>query len=168
VDWITDTIAIGNFVEAQDAAILAQFNSVLSLVPTLRDLQARKKSALQERWEALEETDEDRFAANLETLLAALAMKQLAVFELIDGPGNDLRLVRHAVDTLEEMARQSPPVLVHCHAGKGRSPLVVAGYLMKARKFTPTEALGYIGARRDIYVQDALTSLLEHLQEESD
>jgi len=42
VDWITDSVAIGNYLEASDAALLKQhgFRSVLSLDGTLTEQQA--------------------------------------------------------------------------------------------------------------------------------
>src|SRR5262245_20638565 len=164
MDWITDRIAIGNYVEAQDATVLRPFTSVLSLIPTLKHVREGNKLAIELLSEILELPDQESFDKHLNALLGELERKRLAIIELIDGPGNDVRLFHEAVATLEELVRESPPVFVHCHAGKGRSPLVVAGYLMKTRGFTATKALDFIGAKRDIYVQDALAALLESLE----
>lgn len=51
---------------------------------------------------------------------------------LIDGPGNRTGAFRIAVETLANLATMGP-VLIHCHAGKSRSPSVLAAYLVMYR-----------------------------------
>jgi len=100
VDWITDQVAIGNYLEAQDPALLRQhrFRSVMSLDGTLAA------------------DDADR-----------LGVGAVVALRLIDGAGNDLRVVRRAVESLGELVRSHATVLVHCHAGRSRSVVIVAG-----------------------------------------
>jgi protein-tyrosine phosphatase len=137
LDWITDEVAIGNYLEAQDAALLTQhaFRSVVSLDGTLSDTHA-----------------------------AEFGLAEVASYRLIDGPGNDLRVFRLAVDDLRRLARLHPSVLVQCHAGRSRSAVVVAGYLMHVRNVEPADAIAAVAARRAINVTPALVDLLYKLE----
>ena len=85
------------------------------------------------------------------------------VFNLIDGLGNDMRTFTRAVDTLIQFVESHPPVLVHCHAGRSRSPIVVAGYLIVKEKMEPEDALAFIGTKREINVTPGLEDLLYYL-----
>jgi len=136
MNWITDTIAIGNFCDAQDAALLRErgIASILGLTPTLKG-----KSA-----------DE-------------IGLQALEVIPLEDGPGNDPRLFLLAIKALERLAREASPVLVHCHAGRSRSVIVVAGYLMKSLGLEAEAALAQVAARREIAVTAGMERLLEHI-----
>jgi protein-tyrosine phosphatase len=53
---------------------------------------------------------------------------------LIDGPGNRIGAFALAVETLAKLATLGP-VLVHCHAGKSRSPSVLSAFLVKHRNY---------------------------------
>jgi protein-tyrosine phosphatase len=136
LDWITDEVAIGNYLEAQDAALLKEhaFRSVLSLDGTLSGKQA-----------------------------AAFGLSEVASYRLIDGPGNDLRVLQFAIDDLCRLARLHPPVLVQCHAGRSRSAVVVAAYLMQVRGIEPGDAMAAVAAKREINVTPALVELLHKL-----
>jgi hypothetical protein len=76
MDWITDRVAIGNYLEAQDPELLRRsgFQSVLSLDGTLSSEDACR-----------------------------LGVGAVAAFRLIDGAGNDLRVFRLAVESLGEL-----------------------------------------------------------------
>lgn len=52
-------------------------------------------------------------------------------FPLIDGAGNEPRLLEAAVTTLEHFLRHSIPVLVYCSAGLSRSTAVTAAALAR-------------------------------------
>lgn len=52
-------------------------------------------------------------------------------FDLVDGPGNDLSLVKEAVNYTSEVYKSGDTVLVHCHSGRSRSALIVVGALMQ-------------------------------------
>jgi hypothetical protein len=73
LDWITEEVAIGNYREAQNAALLEQhaFRSVVSLDGTLSFGQA-----------------------------AEFGLFEVASYRLIDGAGNDLRVFRFAINDL--------------------------------------------------------------------
>lgn len=164
MDWITPEVAIGNYVDAQSIGVLREFRSVLGLTPTLRDLRLRRRDTIALFQEMIhDEHQRDAVEADFTDLFAELHAKRIETFDLVDGPGNDSHVFCRAVETLTELARDAPPVLVHCHAGRSRSAVVVAGYLMRTRKLTATDALNYVDARRDVFTQDVMIALLEHL-----
>jgi protein-tyrosine phosphatase len=125
VDWITDHIAIGNFLDAQ--SLPDGIDAVLCLregcCETRSDVNARS-------------------------------------VPLRDGPGNHSRDLADALQFLDETARAGERVLVHCHAGRSRSVIVVARWLMRSRGLTPTAALEYIAQRREVYLSPGITDLL--------
>lgn len=124
MDWVTDGIAIGNYLEAQDKALLhdSGITAVLSLDGTLRGRPS-----------------------------AELGLQAIEVVPLEDAPGNDVRLFHRAVDALVRLSLQGK-VLVQCHAGRSRSVVVVAGYLMKTTGIGAEEALAQVAARREVAV----------------
>jgi protein-tyrosine phosphatase len=136
MDWITDTIAIGNYLEAQDAELLGQASvrSVLSLDGSLTQQRA----------------DE-------------LGLERVVTTVLVDGPGNDLRVFRGAIESLTFLAGTKPPVLVQCHAGRSRSVAVVAGYLIVAQEMAPEQAIEQITAKRECSLAPGLEELLYKL-----
>lgn len=137
MDWVTDTIAIGNYLDAQDAALLKQhgIRSVLSLDRTHQD-----------------------------TSPASIGVAAIEAVPLDDGPGNDPRLFERAVSALVGLCMDHAPVLVQCHAGRSRSAVVVAGYLMRTQGIEADEALALIAAKREINVTAGLERLLESLE----
>jgi hypothetical protein len=82
MDWITDRVAIGNYLEASDAEFLRSrgIQSVLSLDGTLKRADAIRLS--------LEAVDSVRW---------------------VDDEGNDLRISRMAVDSLHGLAASTAP-----------------------------------------------------------
>ena len=138
MDWITDTVAIGNHAEARDAELLRRhaFRSVLSLDGSLAADRA-----------------------------AEFGLAEVVPYRLVDGAGNDLRVFRLAARDLRRLAKAQPPVLVHCHAGRSRSAVVVAAYLMLAEGLDPEAAIAAVAARREINVTPALVELLLKLEE---
>ncbi len=137
MDWITDAVAIGNYLEAQDAALLKEhgFRSAVSLDGTLTVKHA-----------------------------AEFGLAEVASYRLVDGAGNELRHLRLAIDDLCRLARAHSPVLVQCHAGRSRSAVVVAGYLMHAEGMDPEKALAAVAANRDINATPELVELLHQLE----
>ena len=133
MDWITDTVAIGNSLGARDAALLARhaFRSAVSLDGSLTAADA-----------------------------AALGLAEVVAHRLIDGPGNQLRVFANAVADVRRLAAEHPPAFAQCHAGRGRSAAVVAGYLVRADGLTADVALAVVAARREVNVTPALVSLL--------
>jgi protein-tyrosine phosphatase len=134
ISWITEEIAIGNYLAAQDTELLKRegISSVVSLDGTLAG----------------------RAPPDLE-------LRIIEAFTFVDGPGNDLRLFRAAVDAVSRCVKETGKVLVHCHAGRSRSAIVVAGYLMQSRGLDPEQALDVVRAKRVINVSSGLERLLE-------
>jgi protein-tyrosine phosphatase len=135
--WISETIAIGNYLEAQDATVCQKegIGSILCLDGSLENQTANERG-----------------------------VRAIEVFRLIDGPGNDLRTFQWAVDALARLAQQAPPVLVQCHAGRSRSVAVVAGYLIKTQQMSSMDAIAHVAAKREIAVAPAFERLLEELE----
>jgi hypothetical protein len=136
MDWVTPSIAIGNHLEAQDKELLRRerIQSVLSLDGSL---QGRRP--------------------------ANLGLVAIEVVPLDDAPGNDPRLFRQAVNALSALVRDRGPVLVQCHAGRSRSAVVVAGYLVVSLGIEPEDALAQVAERREIAVTKGLERLLDAL-----
>jgi hypothetical protein len=97
--FITDTIAIGNFIDAEDRATreAAGIRSILCLNGLLQGCKP-----------------------------ADCGVEALTCFNLTDGSGNDPWLFDRAVKIVGEYALKHPKLLVHCHAGRSRSVMVVA------------------------------------------
>lgn len=137
MNWITDKIAIGNYLDAQDIELIKEYGirSVVCLDGSLRSSHA-----------------------------AALELSEVAAYQLIDGAGNDLRIIRFAVDDLIRLVESNPPVLVHCHAGRSRSAVVVAAYIMKVQGLSADDALALVAAKREISVTPGLEEILYRLE----
>lgn len=133
VDWITDEVAIGNCVEAHDVELLRRhgFGSVLSLDGTLSPPDAR-----------------------------LLGVDQVRAFDLIDGAGNQPGALALAVEALEALLRSHPPVLVHCHAGRSRSVVVVAGFLARSLGIGPAAAIARVAEKRVVSITPQCEDLL--------
>lgn len=133
MDWITDDIAIGNFLDAENAELRREqgIRSMLCLSGKQRGIAAE-----------------------------ALGLVALENFELKDGPGNDPRIFQRAVESVGLLAKLHPKLLVQCHAGRSRSVVVVAAHLMKTRRWTSEEALRYVSARREAALTPGIEQLL--------
>jgi protein-tyrosine phosphatase len=136
LDSITNEIVVGDYLEAQNAACLRHhgIRSVLSLDGTLAENDAKR-----------------------------LGLEMIVAIRLTDGAGNDIRVLQRAVESLGELVRSYPPVLVQCHAGRSRSIVVVAGHLAKSHNIEPVEAVALVAEKRDVNVTPALIELLERL-----
>jgi protein tyrosine phosphatase (PTP) superfamily phosphohydrolase (DUF442 family) len=136
MDWITDQIAIGNYLDAQDLELLRR-EGIASILCLDGCLAGRVPSEL--------------------------GVQKIAVVTLQDGPGNDRDTFFRAVETLTRFASTSAPVLVQCHAGRSRSAVIVAGHLVKTRGIQPDEALRLVAAKRELQITPGLDSMLWHL-----
>lgn len=136
MDWVEKDIAIGNYLEAKDAKLLRKESiaSALSLDGTLSGITP-----------------------------ASIGLKRIEAVRLDDGPGNDLRLFNSAINALEALVREAPPVLVQCHAGRSRSVVVVAGYLMRHLNIDARAALVRVGGKREIAITPGLEAILDKL-----
>jgi hypothetical protein len=133
VDWITDRVAIGDHAEARDAGLLRRqgIRSVLSLDGSLTPGDAE-----------------------------GLGVAAVVAFDLIDGAGNEPGVLGRAVVALEGLLREHPPVLVHCHAGRSRSVVVVAGFLARMLRLRAEEAVARVAARRVVCITPEFEELL--------
>lgn len=62
-------------------------------------------------------------------------------FPIVDGPGNDAKLLEMATATLARLVQQRVPTLVCCGAGLSRAPAVAALALARAHGQGPEEWL---------------------------
>lgn len=133
VSFITPDVAIGTSLDAEDKAVIAGhgFRSILCLNGHFYGSEP-----------------------------VACGVEALKVYDFIDGPGNDPWLVRQAVLTLEKFVKQSPKVLVHCRAGRSRSVVIVAAWMMRTAKLSPEDALDFIAKRREIALTPGIEELL--------
>lgn len=130
--FITDTIAIGNFVDAENHAAMeaAGIRFILCLNGHFYDCTQ-----------------------------ADCGVEALTCFNLRDGPGNDPWLFDPAVKIVGEYALKHPKLLVHCHAGRSRSFMVVASHLVRQNAWDLRQALAFIHAKRpEIVLPDDLLS----------
>lgn len=126
MDWITENIVIGNYLDARQ--IHAEVDAILCL----------KEACCNE--------DND----NMDILC----------IPLIDGPGNDKRLVDEAIEFIHDVVSSGGRILVHCHAGRSRSVCIVARYLMIKNNMTRHQALRFIGEKREIYLSPGIEEIL--------
>ncbi|MCX7176028.1 MAG: dual specificity protein phosphatase [Proteobacteria bacterium] len=133
MDWITEAIAIGNRIEAHDPAHRERTGicSLISLDGSMTDDRA-----------------------------LGIGYTDWACISMVDGPGNDLAPFRKVVQALIDMVEGSPPVLVHCHAGRSRSVTVVAAYLATTRGWSVQVAFEFIAAKRETAVQAGLAEMV--------
>ena len=132
---ITDSLFIGNFENVEKPEVLASegVQSILCLNGYLRGRAPE-----------------------------SCGVQALRVFDLKDGPGNDPHVFKLAVRAVGELTSSHPKLLVHCHAGRSRSVVVVAGYLMQTHDMTAAEAIAKIAACREIAITPGLAALLDH------
>lgn len=135
MDWITETIAIGTFLEARNHSLRVEagIRSILCLDAMLRD------------------PDEPN-----------LDVDDYEVIDFADGPGNDPRVFDQAVRLVGVFSKQAPKLLVHCRAGRSRAVVVVAGYLMRERHWSCDKAIAFVGGRRDIQLTPGIETLLRY------
>ena len=134
MDWITETIAIGNYLDAEDADLRRShgIRSMICLNGKLRGVRPE-----------------------------TLGLDALDNYNLIDGPGNDPDIFRRAVDTVGRFARRHPKLLVQCHAGRSRSAIVVAAHLMRTCEWNADTALSFVASKREIALTSGIEDLLQ-------
>jgi len=133
MDKITDTIWIGNYLDAADREGLrvAGIKSILCLDGCM----AGKR--------------------------AAPDIERVEVVELIDGAGNPRERFLRAVDLLKELSVSHAPVLVQCHAGQSRSAAVVCKYFMRENGEGLGEAMKRITSKRKLSIVAGLQEALD-------
>lgn len=133
MDWITDTIAIGNYLDAE-VGELHRTNSIRSMIC----LNGQQRGVLP----------------------AALDLDALENYDLKDGPGNDPAIFQRAVLSVGRFAARHPKLLVQCHAGRSRSVVVVAAHLMLVHGWKAKQALAFVASKRESAVTAGLERLL--------
>lgn len=128
MDWITSNIAIGNYLDAQEADLHAHVDAVLCL----------KENCCDER-----RTD-----------------VEVLCIPLIDGPGNRMSSIESALDFIDDIVSSGMKILVHCHAGRSRSVVIVMRFLMKTMSISRDDALKMIACKRDIYLSDGIDNIV--------
>lgn len=142
MDWITDDILIGNYLDAQN-------------LEELRGAGVRSIVGLSGESYALP--------------YGEYGVVKTKVYDFIDGAGNDPYVFLNAVDTLQHFRRTRGPVLVHCHAGKSRSAVLVAVHFMRDESKTLEDAMGLISSKRDIRITAGMQEALDfHLIQAED
>ncbi len=138
MNWITESIAIGDWRDARNAELLKQqgITSILSLIGMFVGNSAQE-----------------------------LGVQQLEIIPMQDGPGDDLPKLIRAVDALDRLAATHPPVLVHCRAGQSRSVAVVAAYLMHLKNLSGEEAIDMIAQKRHISLNREMMELVKQFGE---
>ena len=133
VTWITDEIAITNFVSAHDPAVLAA-HGVRAVLCLDRDLAGDPA--------------------------ARRGVECVRLVHLTDGD-NPTAAFREAVAALAELVASHERVVVHCRAGRSRSVAVVAAYLTRAQRLTADAALAEVRTLRESAVAVELIRLVE-------
>ena len=133
MDRITDSIWIGNYIDARDeeAKAKAGIRSILCLDGCLEDAKP-----------------ED------------LGVARIDIVQLIDGSGNPPERFLRAVRLLRELVAQHSPVLVHCHAGQSRSAAVICKYFMTEGD-SLEEAMRKITTKRRVAIIAGLQEALD-------
>lgn len=131
MNWITEHIAIGNFIEAEEADLSSL--GIKSIVC----LNGMQSGQTPQEW----------------------GVDARRVFELRDGGGQ--RQYLEAIDTVGIFEKDFPKVLVHCQMGLVRSVIVVAGHLMKTEGLSADEALAFVASKRNCELLDGMAEFLK-------
>jgi protein-tyrosine phosphatase len=133
MDWITDTIAIGNYLDAEDGELRSAngIRSMICLNGRLRGVRAD-----------------------------TLDLDAVDNYDLKDGPGNDVSLFQRAVQTVGRFASRHPKLLVQCHAGRSRSVVVVTAHLMLVHGWSEQSALAFVTSKRESALTAGIEKLL--------
>lgn len=121
MDLITDVVAVGSFVDAGDAELLAA-HGITGVLCLARDRMASAPPPGVEK----------------------------DAWPWLDGPGNTRSDVEGALRKLERLLSRHARVLVHCNAGKSRSCALVALWLARRERITLEVALTRVAAQRSI------------------
>ena len=133
MDWITENVAIGNYVDGEDEALIERegIRSILCL-----DCRLAPPPGLKVRRH---------------------------VVDLVDAPAKQLDAFMKAVQLLERLVAEASPVLVHCHAGRSRSVVLVAALLMRAKGLTPEDAIAFVSKKREAAITPGVEQLLYYI-----
>ena len=137
-NWVVGRkVAIGNYIAAQDPVLLREEG--IKSIFCLTDQLVRFRPA-------------------------ELGVEKIVLRPLLDGMGNNPKAFALSIDELVKLVREHSPVLVHCHAGRSRSIVAVAAYLMKTEGYSPDVALKLVKKQRSAVLQPGLKDLLKNLR----
>jgi protein tyrosine/serine phosphatase len=88
-----------------------------------------------------------------------LGVAAVNVHPLVDG-ANSLFDFKRAIRSLQTLITSHERVLVHCHAGRSRSPAVVAGWLVIHQGMNADVAMELIAKQRGINIAPELQKLV--------
>jgi len=136
VDWITDNIAIGNYLDARNEELLStqKIASILSLDGGLAGIEPKK-----------------------------LGVRRIEIRKLHDGAENHPEAFLSTLRVLHKLVLESPPVMVQCHAGRSRSIILVAGFLMMTHGLTSKQAIEQVASKREIGITPGIEKLLDYI-----
>ncbi len=134
MDKITDSIWIGNYLDAADRE--AREREGIRAILCLDGCMAGKDAA-------------------------DVGTERLEVVELIDGAGNPPEKFLRAVRLLKELISKHSRVLVHCHAGQSRSAAVVCKYFMQYEGNSLAEAMKRITSKRKVAIVAGLQEAVD-------
>lgn len=77
-------------------------------------------------------------------------------FPLLDGAGNEPRLLRHALRTVSDLLESAIPTLLACSAGMSRSPTIGAFALATVLKKSPEQIVQKIGTQMTLEIKPNL------------
>lgn len=119
MDLVTDSLAVGSFVEAGDAELLALHGITAVLCLAKDRMKAKPPTGVEkDSW------------------------------PLVDGEGNTRSDIDGALRKLERLLTCHARVLVHCNAGTSRSCALVAVWLARREGLTLDVALARVAAKR--------------------
>ena len=133
MDFVTESIAIGSFVEAGDAELLASHRITAVLCLAKDRMKAKPPAGVEkDSW------------------------------PLVDGEGNTRSDIDGALRKLDRLLGRHARVLVHCNAGTSRSYALVAVWLARREGLTLDAALARVATKRPTQaVSPGLLDVLE-------
>jgi protein-tyrosine phosphatase len=136
MDWITNKIAIGNYLDAKDVELLKRegVKSILSLDGTPAVIEPKE-----------------------------LGVRKIVIRRLQDGAETPRSEFLETVNQLRSLVTENGPVLVQCRAGRSRSVVLVAAYFMTSLGISAKEAIARVAAKRKIGITPGTEKLLNHV-----
>jgi len=89
-------------------------------------------------------------AGTIHPELISAGLERVVLRELAEDSRNSVEALKAAVDTLRDLAGKTPPVLVHCAAGKTRAPSVIAVYLAQELKIDFSSAIKMVAQKHPV------------------
>lgn len=133
IKFISPRIAVGNSADGRNESLMA-FNGIAAALNVANDLDMPAYGAVK-----------GRFAG------------------LIPGPGNTLQMIDEAVEVAKTLLRLHKKLLIFCHSGADRSPLVAAAVLCELERFSFDKAWQIVREKLGDQVQFEMSEIEEIL-----